>query len=94
MNDESLESVIHVLGDEHTDGRYTLVEIPAARVFTVTVKNINKHDDGIYFCGLTTHLHYIHLLNEIYLSVSGEKLSHELHSKVHRYHFIVQVKAK
>ncbi|XP_057187593.1 polymeric immunoglobulin receptor isoform X2 [Triplophysa rosa] len=72
VNHKSIESVITDLGRSHTYGRFSLTDNPAARVFTVTIKKVNRHDDGIYFCG-STHLqerNYIHLLNEIYLDVS------------------------
>ncbi|XP_056619515.1 polymeric immunoglobulin receptor isoform X2 [Triplophysa dalaica] len=70
VNNASLGSVIH--GYKHTNGRHTIVDNPAAKVFNVTINKVDRHDEGIYFCGSTKEGKYIHLLNVIYLNVSNQ----------------------
>ncbi len=61
-----------------TRERFSLDESKQEHVFTVSIVNVSRHDDGVYFCGahvknhLTT-ISYSPLFTEIQLHVTGEE---------------------
>ncbi|XP_059410876.1 polymeric immunoglobulin receptor isoform X2 [Carassius carassius] len=58
------------------DPRFSLDENKQEQVFTVTIVNVSRHDDGVYFCGAhvtnndPTKISYSPLLTEIQLHVT------------------------
>lgn len=58
--------------------RYSLDESKQEHVFTVSIVNVSRHDDGVYFCGAhvqnnPTKISYSPLFTEIQLHVTGEE---------------------
>ncbi len=58
--------------------RFSLDESKQEHVFTVSIVNVNRHDDGVYLCGAhvknhLTEISYSPLFTEIQLHVTGEE---------------------
>ncbi len=57
-------------------------------IFTVSIANVSRHDDGVYFCGAymqnhPTKISYSPLFIEIQLHVTGEKQLTKTEHKMH-----------
>ncbi|XP_051561555.1 uncharacterized protein LOC127445481 [Myxocyprinus asiaticus] len=72
----SLESVFPTQGATKGE-RFSLSVNTQENVFTVTIINVNKHDDGVYFCGVGSKLEkisYSSLLTEVHLHVTDSNI--------------------
>ncbi|XP_051983457.1 polymeric immunoglobulin receptor-like isoform X1 [Xyrauchen texanus] len=73
VHNRSLHSVIAAFGVSHTQGRYSLIVDSQENVFTVTIINVNRGDEGIYFCGICNSSGTVctsSLLTEVHLHVT------------------------
>ncbi|XP_032898773.1 polymeric immunoglobulin receptor-like [Amblyraja radiata] len=65
--------MVETNGQHGRSGRVSITDIPAIRIFTVTVEDLHSEDTGRYICGIRTSA--AHPMFSVHLQVSDEPVS-------------------